>query len=261
MDMQASQINFVWLSEKRMTLLSYLREGPKDIEQIKSFFGVTSRLIVPEIKKLVKTGIILESDGLYTLSNIGKLYLENLEDFIDTAELIEKDIDFWENSDLTAIPSDSYQRIGELKNSTIYVYDLDDIFDAPEQLKETAATARDIMIFMPFLPPMFPTSFLDALSKGAKVSMVLTKTIMEKIKREFPQEYDQHRNSSNCKMFTCTEDVIRPMIVAMDNFLLLGFFKHNGIYGNKELMSYDKRAIEWGRELCSYYISISEPIE
>ncbi|WP_406670874.1 transcriptional regulator FilR1 domain-containing protein [Methanolobus sp. ZRKC4] len=51
------------------------------------------------------------------------------------------------------------------------------------------------------------------------------------------------------------------MIVAMDNFLLLGFFKHNGIYGNKELMSHDKRAIEWGRDLCQYYISISESVE
>ncbi|OPY25594.1 MAG: hypothetical protein A4E23_00029 [Methanomethylovorans sp. PtaU1.Bin073] len=259
--MQASQINFVWLSEKRMNLLSYLREGPKDIEQVKSFFGVTSRLIVPEIKKLVKTGIILESDGMYTLSNIGKLNLENLEDFIDTAELIEKDIDFWENSDLTAIPSDLYQRIGELKDSTIYVYDLDDIFDSPKQFKETIATAKDIIAFMPFLPPTFPTSYLEPISRGAHVSIILTKSIMEKMKREFPKEYDQHRKSPNCKMFTCAEDVLRPMVVAHDNFLLLGFFKHNGIYGNKELMSYDKKAIEWGRALCRHYMSISEPVE
>jgi predicted transcriptional regulator len=259
--MQASQINFVWLSEKRKNLLSYLRDGPKDIEQIKSFFNVTSRLIVPEIKKLVKTGSILESYGMYMLSNIGKLNLENLEDFIDTAELIEKDIDFWENSDLTAIPTDLYQRIGELKNSIIYVYDLDDIFDAPKQLKETVATAKDIMAFMPFLPPTLPTTFLDSMNKGAQVSMVLTKSIMEKMKREFPIEYDQHLTSPNCKMFTCAEDVVGPMIVVMDNFLLLGFFKHNGIYGNKELMSYDKRAIEWGRELYLHYIGISEPVE
>ncbi|WP_406655814.1 winged helix-turn-helix domain-containing protein [Methanolobus sp. ZRKC2] len=259
--MQSSLVNLVWLSEKRRHLLDYLQEGPKDIEEIKSFFDITSRLIIPEIKKLIKTGIIVETEGSYKLSTIGKLNLEHLNYLIDTAELVELDPEFWENSDLTPLPRELYHRIGELRNSTIYTYDLDDIFDCPTALREKISTARDILIFMPFLPPTHPSIFIEPLKRGVNISMVFTKPIMEKMKREFTREYEEYLKSPNCQLFTCEADILRPMIVAMDNFLLLGFFKHNGIYGNKELMSHDKRAIEWGRDLCQYYISISESVE
>ncbi|MCQ6963795.1 hypothetical protein PV02_12095 [Methanolobus chelungpuianus] len=239
----------------------YLQNGPKDIEEIKSHFGVTSRLIVPEIKKMVKAGIMIETDGFYKLSNIGKLNLESLEDIINTAELIEIDPDYWENSDLTAIPVNLYQRIGKLKNSTIYNYNLDDICDCPVQLREGIGASKDVLTFMPFLPPLQPSLYLGPMSKGTHVTMILTKSIMEKMKREFPLEYEKHLRSPNCHLYLCDEDILRPMIVVTDNFLLLGFFKKNGVYGNKELMSYDKRALEWGRELCRHYISISEPVK
>lgn len=258
--MQSSELNYIWLSEKRLNLLHYLQDGSKDIDQIKSYFDVNSRLIVPEIKKLIKAGIIIEAEGLYKLSSIGELNLENLQSFIDTAELIEIDPDYWENNDLTQIPEKLYRRIGELKNSELYVYDLDDIFDCPDPLRKTISTAKEFLIYMPFLPPTFPSNFLEPIKNGKKVCMILTRSILEKMEKEFPHEYELHLNSPNCQLFVCEDDILRPMIVALDNFLLLGFFKKDGIYGNKELMSNDKKAIEWGQELCRCYIGIAEPV-
>lgn len=52
--MQKSLLDTIWLSEKRKHIIQYLKEAPRDIEELKILFDVSSRSIVPEIKKLEK---------------------------------------------------------------------------------------------------------------------------------------------------------------------------------------------------------------
>ena len=75
--MQASHINFVWLSEKRMNLLSYLREGAKDIEQIKSFFDEWSKKSIP-----------ISQDEFDKLDTLEKFAYETFESIITDTSYI-----------------------------------------------------------------------------------------------------------------------------------------------------------------------------
>ena len=258
--MQSSLINIIWLSEKRRKLLLYLKEGPKNIEEIKASFSVTSRFIVPEIKKLIKKDIIIEENELYSLSNIGELITENMQSLLNTENLIEQNNDYWENNDLSSIPKNLYQRIGDLRNNKLYEFEVEDVFEPPEQLMMNVRTAQNIMLVMPFIPPPLFTIFSEPLEKGVKMSIVFTKPIFEKLKMEYPKELNEYLGSKNVDMFICDGHVKIPMIVVMDNFLLMGFFNKNGIYGNSELMSYDENAIEWAKELFLYYKNESKKL-
>lgn len=102
--MNSPLINTIWFSEKRKNLLLFLKEGAKDIEDIKTSFNVTSRSVVPSIKELKNQNIVVEENGLYELSNIGELIVENMQDLLNIALLVANNPEYWENRDLSSIP-------------------------------------------------------------------------------------------------------------------------------------------------------------
>ena len=256
--MHSPLLDTIWLSEKRRKLIQYLKEDSRDIEEIKSFFDTQSRLIVPEIKKLKKQEIVIEENGSYRLSNIGELIAENLRVVLNTEKLIEKDKDYWENSDLNSIPHHLYKRIEELGDYTFHEYDVENIFEPPLQYTECLKNSKKLMSFMPYLIPQFPPYCLDLLRKGIEISLIVPISVFEMMKTEYPIAMNKLLDAKKAHIFVCNEEMKRPLVNVLDNFAYLGFFNNDGTYGSKELMSFDESAIKWAKELFIHYMNLSK---
>ncbi|WP_440953765.1 helix-turn-helix transcriptional regulator [Methanococcoides sp. FTZ1] len=258
--MQSSLLDTIWLSEKRKKLIQYLKDGPRDIEEIKSFFNFSSRSIVPEIKKLKKQEILIEENGLYRLSNIGKIISKKMEDLLNTEKMIELDTNYWQNADLSSVPPHLYRRIGELNNYTFHEYEMENIFEPPLQFKENLNRTKNIMQLVPYLIPQFPMDCLDLLEKGKKLSLIFPQSVFEMLKIEYPTEMKKLMGSIKIGIFVCDDEKKRPMISVLDNFAYLGFFTRNGTYSSKEIISIDVSAINWTKELFTHYMNTSKSI-
>jgi len=143
--MSSSLCDTIWLSEKRKNLLLLLMEGPRDIEQIKTFLNVTSKAMMPQIKILKKQGLVLQKDDTYILSEIGKLVVGNMLPLLSTLEVLEENKEYWASKDTGVVPSELLMRLGELGECRVIEPDLNHLFDLPREFTENLIKSRYIM--------------------------------------------------------------------------------------------------------------------
>ncbi|MDY0245375.1 MAG: ArsR family transcriptional regulator, partial [Methanosarcina mazei] len=66
--MSNSLLELIFLSEKRKNLLLFLKEGPKNIEEIKTNLDTSAVAILPQIKKLRDDSLVFRTEDSYFLS-------------------------------------------------------------------------------------------------------------------------------------------------------------------------------------------------
>ena len=80
------------------------------------------------------------------------------------------------------------------------------------------------------------------------------------MKEKNPKELNEYLELGNAKMYV-VKDAKLAMVVS-DRFLCLSLYFKNGVYDVSEfLISYDKNALMWGKELFDYYLEKSKEID
>ncbi|HII02019.1 TPA: hypothetical protein HA351_10360 [Methanosarcinaceae archaeon] len=70
MDMKSGLIDTLFLFDKRMNVLLFLASGQKSSEDIKRALDFPWKSMIPQINKLVKTGLVAKEGDMYRLSGI-----------------------------------------------------------------------------------------------------------------------------------------------------------------------------------------------
>lgn len=68
--MQLELLELIFLSDKRKQLLLFLKDGPKNMDEIKGALEVTSTAILPQIKKLKEKSLVVQEDKKPTISHL-----------------------------------------------------------------------------------------------------------------------------------------------------------------------------------------------
>lgn len=69
--MKQCLLNLILFSGRRKDLLLLLKEKPRDIDSIKELLKVDASSVQPHIKKMKDSGLIIERNKIYSLSEIG----------------------------------------------------------------------------------------------------------------------------------------------------------------------------------------------
>lgn len=109
-----------------------LREGPRDIDAIKELLNVDAGTIQPHIKKMKDAHLLVEEKKVYSLSEIGKVIVENLAPFLNTIEVFEVNEDYWKTHDLTSVPDFLLDRIDELGHCELLEPDVEHMLETPK---------------------------------------------------------------------------------------------------------------------------------
>ncbi|MDD3248576.1 MAG: winged helix-turn-helix domain-containing protein [Methanosarcina sp.] len=253
-------INTIFLSEKRKNVLVLLlNEGPKNIDEIKEVLDVNSSALMPQIKKLLKWGLVTcdPVKDIYQLSDMGVLIVEKLEDFLNIINIYAENHEYWETRDLSEIPYHMRKKIGNLKHCELLEADRDCLFEFHPNVVENILASKYVMMASSTFQPQTVSIFSKLLQKNAKVSFVLTGQVFDKFFDDFPDQFKFFLGHENMNISIRSGHIGPLTLVVTNTFMALWLFDKNGRFDGTMLISYEESALKWGRELFTYYSSIS----
>lgn len=259
--MKQSLINLIFFSDRRKELLFLLREGPRDIDAIKELLNVDAGTIQPHIKKMKDAHLLVEEKKVYSLSEIGKVIVENLAPFLNTIEVFEVNEDYWKTHDLTSVPDFLLDRIDELGHCELLEPDVEHMLETPKAFIENIASSNEILTFVSYFHPEAPSLYADLAEKGTKITLCMAENVILRLFSSFPEEAERLSISENSKIFVCQKPAPIPSIVVTDRFLSLKLFENGGKLRDQILISTEKKALDWGRDLFWHCMEVVEPVE
>jgi predicted transcriptional regulator len=121
--------------------------------------------------------------------------------------------------------------------------------------------SKEIAGVSPIIIPEYPKAIAMAVENGAKVNLILTKTILDIVIEDYRDLLNMLLKKENFKLYSIDKDVKMAFTVT-DSYLSLGLFRIDGGYDvGADLNCFGGTAIEWGMELFEYYLKISELIK
>ncbi|WP_445475780.1 helix-turn-helix transcriptional regulator [Methanococcoides methylutens] len=259
--MTSSLTDHVWLSEKRTNLLLLLMEGPRDIEQIKMSLNVTSRGMMPQIKKLKDKHLVIEEDENYKLSNIGELVVKNMLPLINTLSMISENRTYWEQHDINILPSHLFKRLHELGNYLLLEPDLYYTFEIPKEFTENLLKSKEIMSIISFYRPEYPKFYSELAEMANSLTLILSESVFERMKTKNLKELDFLLSAKNTRVLLYQGKGRPPAIDVSEWFMYISFFNENGSYDHNDIMSFDESALKWCTELFEHYCDRSVEIK
>lgn len=242
----------LWFSEKRMRLLLLLAENKQDIEHIKRSLNVSSRDIMPLIKKLKKSQLIIEERQIFSLTPIAELLVSNMRQFLETSRVICENMNFWETRSFKSIPICFTERIGELGHYLLIEPDLHSIYDFPNEFKDNVVKCKDVTILSSYMHPTYPPLCLKILGNVDIFSLFIVPELLDNIhtEREFAKNL---LTAPNTNVFLIDRTINIPMLCVTENFVYIGITNTDDLNDHRDILSFDKTAVQWGKELIEYY--------
>ncbi|WP_292372372.1 helix-turn-helix transcriptional regulator [Methanosarcina sp. UBA411] len=259
--MKLELLGTLFLSDKRKDLLLLLMEEPRNIDEIKNILNVTSSAIMTQIKILISQGLIIHEDDLYKLSDIGKVVVKKMKPLLNTLEVFSEHMDYWENHNISAIPVDLLDRIDDLGSCEFIEPDLDRMYEIPQKIEEKLVSSVHVMEVSSYFNPGYPSTYVELIKKGTQVSLIVTKPIFERLKKEYNTSLQEYLTRDNAKIFVCDCPIRLASSVVTDHFMAFSLFYRNGIYHNHAMMSLEKTALKWGEDLFLHYMKNSKEIK
>lgn len=260
MSMELQLIDTIFFSDKRKNLLLLLKDGPKTIEEIKTGLEVSSSPIMAQIRILLKEGLLVQKGDSYELSIKGKLIVPKMEPLLSTFRVFDENHDYWSRQDLRTLPPHLLDRIGELGICKELIPDRTHIFDYPPEIMDPLYKSKTVMEISSFFRPGYPGLYLDLAKKGIEVSLVLERSIYEKLISDHRQDVEEFLNLEKTRLFVCDHKIELASSIVTDRFVSLSMISKDGRYYNHEMVSFEKSALFWGQELFNYYKDMSEQI-
>lgn len=260
MSTELQLIDTIFFSDKRKKLLLLLRGGAKTIEEIKTELDVSSSPIMAQIRILLKEGLLVQKGDSYELSIKGKIIVPKMEPLLSTFRVFDENHDYWARQDLRTLPSHLLDRIGELGSCKEILPERTHIFDYPPEIMDPLYRSKTVMEISSFFRPGYPSLYLDLAKRGIEVSLVLERSIYEKLISDYRAGAEEFLSLENTRLFVCDDKIELASSIVTDRFISLSMISKEGRYYNHEMVSFEKSALAWGQELFKYYKDLSEEI-
>lgn len=258
--MKRSLLEIIFMSEKRKNLLLFLRNGPRRMEEILEVLDVTRHALLPQIKILSESSLVIKEKDVCRLSEIGELVVGDMLPLIGTLTVLEENYDYWTEHDLSSIPLPLLKRIRELGSCEIIEPELSDMFNLNKDIIAQAFGSGFVFGATAFLHPSYPSLLVDLVKNGIDVSIIMTENALEKHKIDHMQELKMFLNSGSGKLYLYPNDMKLASLFIAETFVMMCLFDRKGRYDRKDLIFRNDAAINWGKELFGFYLLSSHQI-
>ncbi len=187
--MNSQLLELIFLSEKRKNLILFLKDGPKSISEIKESLNVGLVAILPQLKKLRESSLVLKAGDVYNLSPLGIAVAGKMQPMIDVLNVFGSKYEYWANHAVESIPDPLRKRIGELANCTFSEPpDRTRLFEPHMEFVENLMKSKKINGIASIFHPLYPSLFLTFAKEGAEISILVTRPVYERTKTEYGTE-------------------------------------------------------------------------
>ncbi len=258
--MESSLIDLVFRSDKRKNLLILLDGGSKNIDEIRNELNVTATSILPQIKKLIDSDLIVQEDKMYKLTVLGEFIVKKIKPLISALEVVEKNNCYWTGHDLNSIPRHLLERISELGDCIFIEPDLNHIYEPSQKIIDSMANAKTVSTFASYFNPAYLPLYVDLGRKDAELSLNLTQSVWDYLSNEHPNMTKGLMGMDNISLYVSKEGIKISEITVTDKIMLLGLFDKNGKFDQQFIMSFEPAALKWGQELFDYIKRLSRQV-
>lgn len=254
-------------SNLRSEIMVSLKGGKKPLSELRDELEVSSTTAIHALRELEKGNLIFQdADRAYALTTIGEVVALKLVDFVNATEILKKHETFWLEHDLSAIPLSMLAKIGDLSDSILLTDTPTEIFKSHTTLTQVLEDANAVK----GIYPIFNLEYLAIIEelvnrKRIDVELIVTNEVLSSIEGvvETEEAFKNILRAPNFTLFAMNRDEnIKIALTVTDSVFYLGLFAFagnskgngNGLYdSNRALISDDKKALAWGRELYAYY--------
>ncbi|MFY1113140.1 MAG: helix-turn-helix transcriptional regulator [Methanosarcinaceae archaeon] len=278
--MKSKLLDTLFFSEKRKNLLLFLADGPKSSGEIKEAFDFPWKSMIPQIKQLLKTGLVEKEGDMYRLSGMGPVVVANMKHLLGTLELYEENMDYWKDHELSSLPPFLRERIHELERCRVIPLKNESILLQNRVLNSILASGRVRLFFSAFYSelPFFYSELLERkIETGIIISEAAFKDMQEELLEDknspelknslfgtlfkgYRKETGKLLDRENRDIFVYTGTRLPAAVLLTDDLLSVVLYGKNGVLTNQYLLCQEPGALKWGEELFMYYMNNSKQI-
>ncbi|MGB9929321.1 MAG: helix-turn-helix transcriptional regulator [Methanosarcina sp.] len=258
--MQPELIDVVFRSQKRRDLLLLLGEEPRTMKEIKILLDVSPTAILPQIKRLTDSDLVLQTDGTYRLTDMGEQIFKKVQALVNILILLERE-NYWVEHDLDGIPENLLNRLGDLKACSLVKTDPSQIFEPSTELLNFFSSSSSLMVFSSFYRPEFLPLYSKLGRFGFEVNLIFTESVFEKILHNYERKIRKFAAMQNTELFICNDGAKLAELIVSDRGMIISLFDRKGRFYPDYMSCSEAQAINWGRELFEFYKSKAWKIE
>ena len=258
--MQPELTDIVFRSQKRRDLLLLLGEEPRTMEEIKTLLDVSPTAILPQIKRLTDSDLVIQKNGSYELTDMGDQVFKKAQSLVNVLTLLEQE-NYWIEHDLSGIPQYLLDRIGDLKDCKLVEADPSQIFEPSTELLNFFSSSRYLMVFSSFYRPEFLPLYSKLGRLESDVTLIFTESVLEKILHNYERKIRKLAKLQNTELFVCNDGVKLAELIVSDRGMIISLFDSNGRFYHDYMSCSEPKAINWARELFEFYKSRAWQIE
>ena len=117
---------------------------------------MTAHSLAPQLKTLRDEEIVILKDGIYELTDIGKILVKNMYPLFETVSILEKDQRYWFDRNLSVIPAELTERIRDIGNYKLLEYDISEyMFDVPAEFSDNIKKSKHAMCLLSVYHPVY----------------------------------------------------------------------------------------------------------
>jgi len=258
--MDKDLVDLLFMSQKRRDLLLLLKNGGRKMEDIVSTLHVTPTGMLPQIKKLKEESLISQENKEYKLTPLAEILVEKMEPLLDTLEVIEGNLHYWQERDLSSIPHSLLERLNELKSCSLIEPDPDNIFEPPAIFLENIRKSRQILSYSSIFHPIFPEIFRKK-REDTEIILIVTQKIYERLKNDFEKELEFYMAGEKRRLFVCVDEVRIAMIIKTECFVSADFLTAKGAFDQETIIGFEPAPMKWAEDLILYYRDRAQEIK
>ncbi|MBC7080905.1 MAG: winged helix-turn-helix domain-containing protein [Thermoplasmatales archaeon] len=262
-DKMYEEFREILISGVKMKILMSLLEGTKTSRQLMEEIGISLSSVLHTARELEDKKYIEERKEGFVLTPAGKIVGQKVLDLTNSFYVTGKHKEFWLTHDVDGIPKQFIARIGEIRNTEIVKSSPKNLLQVLALYVKHVSKAKELAGISPVYVEEFSNLVKKLLNKGAKIRLVISKNIADKVfeayKKEADEELRKKVEEGNLKIWLI--DDVKIAMTVTESFVSIGLFNLDGTYDfSQDLVSYDEEAIEWGRELFEYYKSRAKEV-
>jgi predicted transcriptional regulator len=260
-DLAESDLKSFTRSSIRTKVMLALMEKEMTAGELEKTIAIRTSTILHSIRDLMENNLVNKTARGYSLTNVGRIQALMLDELVTTIITLNDYRDFWLGHDMGGIPQELQKKVGMLGKGEVLEGDHAAILKTQEFFISELKNSKEIHGVSPIIVPGYAEAISIAVENGAKVFLVLTKTILENIIREHNDMLQHLLRCGNFKLYRIDND-IKVAFTVTDNILSFGLFRLDGRYDiSSDLNCKGLEARKWGMELFAYYLSMSEHVD
>jgi predicted transcriptional regulator len=256
------KLKFIATSGIRIKMMTSLLNGSQTSTQLKDSFKVGASTIIHAARDLEKEYILIEKPDGYHLTSIGKILALKTIDMIKTLKTIDAETEFWINHNISDIPTEFILRIDALLESQIVKETPTSLMRGLSLYFKLLRKAKEMRGISSIFHQRFPDIMEKVVERKVDMEFVVTPNVFNTLcQKKYKQRLLNIIGKENFTLYLFSREVKLAFTVT-DFMLSFALYLEDGLFDNAtNLISYEKEAINWGRELFEYYKSKAKPVK